>query len=157
MTRFSRYEALRDAGATPVEVCREAWAHEQDAIKAILVLREVFQLSLADAKALLDAEAAARRAAEPDPRVWVEMAVIDPRTRAVVHQTSYSAPRALVRKAMVRPPDVDRPDLISWGNVTRAELEELAMSDCLDCGMVEEDMAACPPEQLIWSTFHQER
>jgi hypothetical protein len=58
---------------------------------------------------------------------------------------------------MARPPAIDRPDLISWGNVTRVGLEELAMSDCLDCGTLEDDMATCPPEQMIWSVFHLER
>jgi hypothetical protein len=82
---------------------------------------------------------------------------IDPRTRSVALQMTQPAPIGLIRKVMARSPAIDRPDLISWGNVTRVELEELAMSDCLDFGTLEEDMARWPPEQMIWSIFHLER
>lgn len=157
LDNFGRYEAMRNAGATPAEVCRAALQYELGLIETILVLRQVFQLSLADAKALTDAEAAARRAADPDPNVWFHVLAIDPRTRAVALQTTHPAPLELMRKVMARPPAIDRPDLISWGNLTRIELEELAMSDCLDCGTLEEAMATRPPEQMIWSIFYLER
>jgi len=153
----SRYEAMRDAGATPNEVCRAALTYEVGLLETILVLRSVFQLSLVDAKALTDAEAAVRRAANPDPNVWFNVLAIDPRTRAVMLQTSFPAPLEVVRKVLARPPAIDRPDLISWGNVTRVELEELAISECLECGTLEEQMATCPPEQMIWSIFQLER
>src|SRR4051812_17715373 len=78
---FSRYVAMRDTGATPVEVCRAALQYELGLIDTILVLREVFQLSLADAKVLTDAEAAARRAADPNPNVWFHVLAIDRHTR----------------------------------------------------------------------------
>jgi hypothetical protein len=151
---FGRYEAMRDAGATPAEVCRAALQYGLFLIETVLVLRQVFLLSLADAKALTDAEVAARRAADADPDVWFHVLVIDPRTRAVALQRTDAAPLELVRKVLARPPAIDRPDLISWGNVTRVELEELAMSDGFDRGVLEEDMARCPPEQMIWSIFH---
>ena len=154
---FSRYEAMRDAGAMPAEVCRAALQYDLGLIETVLVLRQVFQLSLADAKALTDAEAVTRRAADPNPNVWFHVLAIDPRTRAVALQRTHPAPRELVRKVLARPPAIDRPDLISWGKVTRVEFEELAMSGCLDGGTLEEDMATCPPEQMIWSIFHLER
>ncbi len=50
MDDFQKYEALRDAGATPDEVYSAGKADLLDEITLIRLLRKLFDLSLADAK-----------------------------------------------------------------------------------------------------------
>jgi hypothetical protein len=102
MVDFGRYEVMREAGATPTDVCRAALQYEPGLIEVVLVLRQVFQLSLAAAKALTDAEVAARRAANPDSNIWFQVLAIDPRTRAVALHTDYPASLEVVRKCRYR-------------------------------------------------------
>jgi hypothetical protein len=47
---FSRYEAMRDAGAEPVLVYRSAKADGLDPVTLIRLLRRVYHLSLVEAK-----------------------------------------------------------------------------------------------------------
>ena len=52
---------------------------------------------------------------------------------------------------MARPPAIDRPDFVSWGNVTRAELEALIRADYL---WIDDDtLTAHSQEQALWSIF----
>lgn len=50
MTDYSRYEALRDAGAQPIDVCRTAMSDQLDWMATVRMVRAVFGLGLAEAK-----------------------------------------------------------------------------------------------------------
>ena len=52
MSEFSRYTALRQAGASPVDVWRQATNDGVDAVKRIRLVRELFGLTLIEAKAV---------------------------------------------------------------------------------------------------------
>ena len=77
--------------------------------------------------------------------------VIDPRTRAPAAPPveGLASPDAL-RALMGRTPAVDRPELLSWGDVTRVELEALARAGHLELA---DDVQARRSEQPIWSLF----
>src|SRR5688572_11090189 len=50
MSDFLKYEAMRDAGASPKEVCRQLWADNVGSVEIIKILRAIFSLSLVEAK-----------------------------------------------------------------------------------------------------------
>ncbi len=148
MDDFSRYEAMREAGATPQEVGEAAWQDLQDSIMVILVLRSVCGLSLADAVQVL-------RQVRPLPPAegsgkYFTMFVIDPGTRAPARFAAIDefARLEVLQTIMARCPDIDRDGLLSWGHVTRAELEALIQADHL---WLDDEMTAYPPERFLWS------
>jgi hypothetical protein len=56
MDDFSRYQVMRDSGATPREVYLAAKQHRMDEITSIRMLRAIFSLSLIEAKQATIAE-----------------------------------------------------------------------------------------------------
>ena len=80
---------------------------------------------------------------------------IDRRTRAPAVVAESSQPLQVLRAMMARPPAIDRPDLVSWGNVTRAEIEALIRAEYL---WIDDDtLTAHSPEQAMWSIFSGKR
>lgn len=53
MTDIKKYAALRDTGASPVEMWRQAEADGVDQIARIRLVRELYGLSLVQAKAVM--------------------------------------------------------------------------------------------------------
>jgi len=152
MNDFSHYEAMRDGGATPLEVCEAAMQLTRSGITAALVLRKVFSLSLADAHAVWRQVCASQPA--PDVHGEFVMFVIDPRTRAPVKIIGMDAPMPdVLQSTLMRPPVTNRDGLQSWGRVTRAQIDALVRADCLP---LDDEMTTYPPEQAIWSLCHEE-
>ena len=58
----------------------------------------------------------------------------------------------VVSASMQRPATVERGDWQSWGGVTRAELEALAATGCLE---LEGELTAYPPERWMWSLVYR--
>jgi hypothetical protein len=86
-----------------------------------------------------------------DIEVFATVMAIDRRTRAPVVVVESYQPLRVLRDTMARPPAIDRPDFVSWGNVTRAELEALIRADYL---WIDEDtLTAHSQEQVMWSIF----
>jgi hypothetical protein len=80
---------------------------------------------------------------------------IDPRTRApATPPVEGFASADALRALMVRTPAIDRPELLSWGDVTRVELEALAQAGHLE---LDDDVQAPPSEQPICSIFSARR
>jgi hypothetical protein len=148
---LSTYEAMRDAGATPSEVYQAAKDHSMNNVQALVVLRKVFGLDLPEAYEVF------KRAPVPQPRdlseFWCVIA-IDRRTRAPVLVTETVQPPEALRALMRRRPEIERADLVSWGNVTRAELEALIAADYLD--LEPDELARHAPEEVMWSIFSEE-
>jgi hypothetical protein len=151
MEDLTSYEAMRDAGATALEVLLAAKERGASNVMALVVLRKVFGLSLAEAYDVLKSAPQPSRA--DDMSEGWSVVAIDRRTRApVVVSETYQSGETL-RALMARRPDVERPDLVSWGNVTRAELDALIAPDYL--WLEPETLAAYPPEQAMWSIFRE--
>jgi|SRR6185503_5978793 len=152
MDDVSRYEAMRDGGATPLEVCDAAMQATGSAITAVFVLRKVFRFSLAEAHAVMKQVWASL----PEPGIRGEflMFVIDPRTRAPVKVIGMDEPPPeVLQSTSMRPPLADRSGFRSWGRVTRAQLDALVQTDCLP---LEDELTVYPPEQAIWSLCYEE-
>jgi len=150
MDDFRRYEAMREVGASPRKVCEAAWQDVQDVIKVVLIVRRLFDLSLAEAVQVCR---------QVRPLAWVgghryfTMIVIDPRTRAptTFAEINESAIPEVMYTIMARPPDIDRDGFWSWGHVTRAELEALIQADQL---WLKNELTAFPPERFLWSLYY---
>jgi hypothetical protein len=152
MEDLTGYEGMRDAGATALDVLLAARERGVTKVRAVVVLRKVFGLSLAEAYELLKSAPVPSDAADAS-EAWSVVA-IDRRTRAPVLVTETYQPGDKLRALMARRPDVELPGLVSWGNVTRAELDALIAPDYL--WLEPETLAAYPPEQAMWSIFRDQ-
>ena len=89
--------------------------------------------------------------ANVDITAFATVMAIDRRTRAPAVVAESFQPLPVLRVTMARPPAIDRPDLVSWGNVTRAELEALIRADYLQID--DDTLTAHSPERAMWSIF----
>ena len=152
MDDVTDYEAMRSAGATPSEVFVAA-RQQTNYLRALLVLRKVFGLSLADAWYV--AKQTPELSALHDMSEFWSVIAIDRRARAPVVVSETVQPPDVLYALMARLPDICRPDLISWGHVTRTELDALIRSDYLV--LDDDELAQHPPEHTMWSIFIEKR
>jgi hypothetical protein len=154
MDDHTDYKAMRDAGATALEVCVAALQRKEGGASLVQLLKNLFNLTFEEACQVLKEGVALH----PSPPIegYFQLFVIDPRSRAVVTLAGIDEFRPLdaLRPIMVRPPTVERATFLSWGRVTRSELEALLHAGYLDD---EDELTLYPPEATIWSLSYTKK
>ncbi len=121
-------------------------------LHAIALVRRETGAGLAEAKTLVEALAPRFVIKEPEiGTIWV----FDPRTQAVAGLLGSHQPLSVLRALLGRPPSIDRPGFVSWGKITRPELEAMARADYLSLED-EELLISHPPETALWALVMRE-